>query len=1532
MPQDLISELRRRGVRLRLVDDRLDVLAPPGALTAELREDLRLRRDWLAEMLRRNEAGQSLQMIQPHPEHRYEPFPLTDMQHAYWVGRQSAVELGGVSTHFYLELERTGLDLARLAWSLRQVIDRHDMLRAVITPDGQQRILPEVPGYEIAVADLRSLPEQRQLDELARIKEEMGHQVRPADQWPLFEIRASQLAAGRLRLHVSLDLLIMDAFSLYLLFNEWRQWYEAPDWAPAPLQLSYRDYVLAEVALRDGAGYRDAERYWLGRLDELPPGPALPLAVAPAEIRQGRFTRRAAGLPAMRWDRIKRAARQRGLTPSAVLLTAFADVLRRWANQPDLTLSLTLFNRPQLHPDIAQLIGDFTSVTLLAARAEPRDRFVDRAQRLQQQLMEDLANAAFGGVRVLRERSRRLGGGPAAAMPVVFTSALALQSGQDPAAGMAFFGEFVDGISQTPQVWLDHQVSELAGDLAFNWDAVEALFPAGLLDDMFDGYRTLIQRLGERDDAWEEPAPLPELPDWQAQERRAANDTAAELPVGTLGGLIEARAAEQPNAVAVVDDDGQLRYGELAARGRQLARRLTELGAAPNTLVAVVLEKGRQQVAAVLSVCLSGAAYLPIDAQWPQARRWELMGQGGVRLAVTTARLRDELRWPPGVRVVAVEDPDVSAAADGPLPVAPSPDDLAYVIFTSGSTGQPKGVMIDHRGAVNTIADINQRFRIGPDDSVMALSALSFDLSVYDIFGLLAAGGRVVMPSPRAEHDPAHWTELVRRHRVTVWNSVPALMQAWLESGGPAADGPASPADGLRLVLLSGDWIAVSLPDAIRACYPHAQVISLGGATEASIWSVCYPIGELPPQWTRIPYGKPLANQTLQVCDAQLRPCPVWTVGEIYIGGTGVAKGYWADPDRTAERFLSHPETGERRYRTGDLGRYLPGGDIEFLGRADFQVKINGYRIELGEIAATLRRLPGVSGALATVGANPKTGRRQLIAYVVPGGEHEEPDRDAGPEAGPESGGKDWEALVGAGESVRRRHAPELAGELASYRDAWRAMERLCLPVMARTLARLGVFSTPEDTATAAQIVPRCGLRPRYSGLLDQWLTALADAGVLATAGQPGAYRAAAAALDLDALDRQVERERAALDALRPPGAGPHRVLIDYVLSCVEHQVELLTGQLSPLELLLPGGDWRVTDVLYASNPVSRLQNLIAAQVVGRFADTSPSRPVRILEVGAGTGGTTAQVLPALPAGQVSYDFTDVSTFFTERARRSFASYPFVHYGVLDIDRDLASQGYPPGSADVVIGANVLHDAKDLQRSLGYLRSTLAPGGLLLLIEGTANSLLQLLTVGFIEGFSSYQGHRQLPLLSAEQWRKQLTAAGFGRFAAVPDGDAVADVMTQQVLLAEAPAPASGPVRLDPAALREQLAGLLPDYLVPQHYLLLDRLPLNSNGKVDRAALPEPWDWTESDERIAPQTDLERQLLGIWREALSRDDIGVEDNFFELGGDSLHALRILSRLRDELGLRESADEGLQILFGSPTIAELARELSEREGA
>ncbi|HSK76239.1 MAG TPA: amino acid adenylation domain-containing protein [Thermoanaerobaculia bacterium] len=933
----------------------------------------------LAVLLESRESGgaASFEPLRPVPADRHLPFPLTDIQQAYWVGRTGELELGHVTSHRYVELEGEGLDLARLERAWQRLIDRHDMLRAVFLPDGRQKVLPEVPPYRIEVEDLRRESPEAVSARLAERRERMSHQSLAIDRWPLFEIRAGLLPGGRVRLFFSFDYLIADAWSFGLLTRELLKAYAEPD-APLgdPLELSFRDYVLAGIARRDTETFRRSREYWQRRLETLPPGPELPLAQSLGALREQTFVRRSARLEPPAWSRLKERALCSGVTPSGLLLAAFSEVLGTWSKTSRFTIVLTLFNRLPLHPDVEKLVGDFTSTILLEVERSPGESFERRAQAVQRQLWSDLDHRHVSGVEVLRETARSQGALARPASPVVFTSTLGLEAAREGPPAPALPVEPVYAISQTPQVLLDHQVSERGGALVFNWDAVQALFPAGMLDGLFAAYRELLERLADPD-VWTGPVTA-SIPAAQLARREEVNATAAPVPRGLLHEPFLAQAARHPERAAVIAPGRTLTYGELLARADRLGRSLREEDARPNTLVAVVMEKGWEQVVAVLGVLLSGAAYLPVDPALPPERLRYLLEHGEVGLALTQPRFVDALAWPAEVRVLPVADDD-APLPEAPLEAVQTPDDLAYVIFTSGSTGLPKGVMIDHRAALNTVADVNGRFRVGPDDRVLALSALSFDLSVYDLFGLLAAGGAIVFPEPAALREPARWAGYLRVHGVTLWNTVPALMEMLVHD----LEGRSEPMPpSLRLALLSGDWIPVDLPGRLRALAPAIEIISLGGATEASIWSILFPIDRVDPDWKSIPYGRPMANQTFHVLDEALAPRPDWVPGQLHIGGTGLARGYWRDPEKTAAGFLVHPRTGERLYRTGDLGRFLPDGTLEFLGREDFQVKVQGYRIELGEIEAALAQHPAVRAAV--VDAPGERGDRSLAAWVVP--------------------------------------------------------------------------------------------------------------------------------------------------------------------------------------------------------------------------------------------------------------------------------------------------------------------------------------------------------------------------------------------------------------------------------------------------------------------------------------------------------------------------------------------------------------------
>lgn len=908
-------------------------------------------------------------------EHKFEPFPLTDIQHAYWMGRNGSFSLGNVSCHVYWEVEISDLDIARLNTAISKLVERHEMLRAVVLPDGYQQILDHAPEYDIKVKDMKGLDSEQIQAEIYEIRQLMSHQVLPSEAAPLFEIRASMFDREVTRLHVSFDLLIGDGWSFNILIKDLCQYYLNPDTTLPPIEINFRDYVLTQEKIKKIDLYQHDMAYWEKRISQLPPAPELPLQKKPDDINAQRFIRLQSRMEKERWENLKKCAAKIGLTPSGMLLAAFSEILACWSRSSDFTITLTMFNRLPLHPQVNDIVGDFTTVTLLEINHDGHDTFETRARKIQERLWEDLEHRHVSGVEVLRELNRQRDSGTIINFPIVFTSVLPYTDSSDNTSSISLPKgipvKLIYGISQTPQVWLDHQIYEQNGALSLVWDVVEGIFPQGMLDDMFTSYCRLIDNLADEKNFQQEIQLLPES---QIKARKTVNHTDAPISEEMLHTLFYKKACQQPERVAIITPQLTMNYGELANRSQAVGEILWAEGALPNILVGVVMEKGWEQVVAVLGTLYSGAAYLPIEPSLPRERIHHILENGDVNLVLTQSWLEKEMDWPEGIKRFSVDQVSFSGRRKRFIPLQ-TRDDLAYVIYTSGSTGLPKGVMIDHKGAVNTILDINERFLIGPQDKVLALAELNFDLSVYDIFGSLAAGGAIVIPSADEKKDPAHWFELMNRTGVTIWNSVPAMMSMMTEY---LSARPVRTIKDLRIILLSGDKIPVSLPGKIESITENADTISLGGATEASIWSILFPVKEYNKQSKTIPYGRPMRNQKFYVLNKAMKDCPVWVPGDLYISGAGLSTGYWKDPDKTRKSFIQNEHTGERLYKTGDIGRYLPDGNIEFLGREDFQVKIAGYRIELGEIEETLKGYPGVQDAIVSVQSE-----KHLAAYLV---------------------------------------------------------------------------------------------------------------------------------------------------------------------------------------------------------------------------------------------------------------------------------------------------------------------------------------------------------------------------------------------------------------------------------------------------------------------------------------------------------------------------------------------------------------------
>ncbi len=898
----------------------------------------------------------------------HQPFPLTDIQQAYWLGRSGAFELGNISTHGYREIDLIGVAHEAVAKAFNQLIRRHGMLRVIVENSGQQRILPEVPDYKISLTSAEDTPP------LLRRKA-LSHQIFETNTWPLFHLEAIQISENTTRYLVSFDVLIGDAWSLQILGREMGKLIMGL--SLPPLSLSFRDYVIAEKSWGQSSRAKKDWTYWQERITDLPPAPELPLIKNPRKLKQHKVTRRSIHLTAEQWKKLQKQGRQHQLTPSVIVLAAFAEILGVWSRHQAFTLNLTLFNRPPAHPEIDTVVGDFTSSTLISCDQRETANFSHRAKKIQATLWEALEHRSVSGIQIIRELARQRQSTGEALMPVVFTSTLGQIAATSP--DQNWDADVIYAVSQTSQVYFDHQVSEINGELVLNWDVIEEVWPKGVIDEMFATYEQLLNKLASSEQAWSNKESLAPFAPFEKLNLTPSPDFKENDLLHTL---FFDQVVSQPDLPALITDEETLSYREVAQQALHLAKELDALSIQQGDLVAICAPRSWQQVVACLAILTAGAAYVPINSNLPQKRRHQLLADSGSRLVITIPGGPND--WPSAIIQIEISRRDVNTEYLQPPTPKAQQSDLAYLIYTSGSTGTPKGVMIDHRGAVNTILDLNKRLHLSSRERLFAISSLSFDLSVYDIFGTLASGAALVIGTnlERAE-DPAYWCDLSEKHNVSVWNSVPAIAQLLVSE----LELRKQRLPKLRAFLLSGDWIPLTLPDALHRQFPSAQSYSLGGATEASIWSIIHPIEDLNPAWPSIPYGLPLTGQTWYVLDENLQPCPPWVAGELYIGGIGVALGYWQRPDLTAQKFIPDPffpsETA-RLYRTGDWGRLRPhrNGELclEFLGREDSQVKINGFRIELGEIESALQRHPALSQAAVTIQGTPP----ELIAYVVP--------------------------------------------------------------------------------------------------------------------------------------------------------------------------------------------------------------------------------------------------------------------------------------------------------------------------------------------------------------------------------------------------------------------------------------------------------------------------------------------------------------------------------------------------------------------
>lgn len=900
--------------------------------------------------------------------------PLTGLQVAYKIGERSFFNLDNIVAHEYFEVEYTELDINRYTRAWHQLIAHHEVLRGMVTNDEQMTILENVPAFKPEVISWLHLSQEEKDRELALCRERLRTTGPTTDRWPLFHVTIYQYDPKMVIVHFNIAIILIDGMSLRLLLEQLIQLYNNPALELEKQVFNLADYHEKAKEIRNSKEYILAKLYWKKRIPYLPNPPELPLVKKMENFGNTDLLISNKLLSKEYWTAIRSFCNRFAITPSAVLLATFARVLSSWGNSSHFIFSILHANRYPVHPAVNTVLGNFSATSLFEADFNTGEPFIQLARRFQDRLQHDLEHYYYSGVEVITERNMQLkqfyNG-----IPIALSDTTMFGDSEE---GYDFGKVNISG-AQTPHVYLDCILHNQEGGINLRWAYQQGIFPPNLIQDMQESNINLLQQLAEDEKSWHQPLRL-SLPASHLQIRQQANDTAEEVSNELMHTLFIKKAIANPGKLALQSSKVNMTYHELHQFSNRVASAIWDAGLKPNELVGVVMHKGWEQVPAVLATLFAGGAYMPVDAAYPKDRINSLLETGNVKIVLTQRDVYAKQEWPEHIKVMVIEESAfIYEPAETPAPIQ-NKEDLAYVIFTSGSTGVPKGVMIDHAGAVNTLLDINQRFNVNENDKVLAISALNFDLSVYDIFGTLAAGGTIIMPDEGDQRDPGKLAEWVKNGAVTIWNSVPAFVQIFTEYLAPES---LEKVKSLRLFMMSGDWIPVDLPGKMQHYFPQAGIYSLGGATEASIWSIIYPIETVSPEWRSIPYGKAMVNQTFEVLDEALLPVPQWATGELYIGGIGVAKGYWRDEKRTGDSFIIHPKDGRRLYRTGDLGRFLPDGNIEFLGRADNQIKIQGFRVELGEIETVLKLHDLVKDCLVA-DKEVLPGEKQLVAYVIP--------------------------------------------------------------------------------------------------------------------------------------------------------------------------------------------------------------------------------------------------------------------------------------------------------------------------------------------------------------------------------------------------------------------------------------------------------------------------------------------------------------------------------------------------------------------
>ncbi|MBO9489817.1 amino acid adenylation domain-containing protein [Endozoicomonas sp. G2_1] len=917
---------------------------------------------------------------------------INALQQAYLVSRfseSSSLSRSNRACNILQSFHVKDFDYETFQVAVVRWINQHECLRTYFAEDANKKCLAaELTTWDVAVIDLTSADDS--VGALSQVKSNLIEKYNVLGITPCFEIVVTKQSQHDSYIHIVMDLAMIDAISIRQIAHQLFEFYANENFNFTPL-LSEHDWYKGKEVVENSPLASDWESYWQKHLRTAPSGPSLDHEVRP--VKRTRLT-----TELTQWPLLRRGTQRLGVSCDALLSALFALAIAKHAKQSNFTIPVVCWDdeTDRFRP------GEYTSLTWLVCSLEAlayASNFVSFVRECNTILIERVEGAVSKGLGILKKRS--FNSSSDFQFPVVYTSLWNEASYRLPENVRA-----LDWLTATPDVSLDMICVETDDKLNIFWDAVESDFTPGAIREGFEDLQRAIDLLSSKEN-WNdidvhEMFALPVQENSKGGEHRADEMPAAEfekiiydwnatetaysknkLPIQ----LFEQQVDKYAKKTALVSANQEITYKELNNWANSIANMLIHKGAAPEVIVALSIEPSPLMIATVLAIHKAGAAYLPLDPTLPSSRKQDILKDSAAKIYLQNEQAKSDFTCDFDCEFILLNEEvpkDVETSVNPQI--NSSVKNSSYLIYTSGSTGKPKGVLVAHHGLLNLINWAKNRFNFDAQDMGLLVASLSFDLSVFDIFGVLGCGGSLYVANTEERKDPNLLFDVLVEQRITFWNSSPAMLFQLKER---MASSDLSLADQtLRLVFLSGDFTPLSLPKEVKRCFQRSELINLGGATEATVWSNYYPVESVNNEWRSIPYGKPIDNSQYYILDESLQVCGIGREGDLYIAGDCLTLGYWKRPSLTAQQFIPNPfssEPGQRMYKTGDRAVYLSDGNISFIGRSDGQVKIHGYRIELGEIEHQLRAHPNIEDVTLQVKED-DLGDKKLIAYLIANG------------------------------------------------------------------------------------------------------------------------------------------------------------------------------------------------------------------------------------------------------------------------------------------------------------------------------------------------------------------------------------------------------------------------------------------------------------------------------------------------------------------------------------------------------------------